>query len=47
MPPTLSELAEDTALYALPQPIFEQHDRGGYVYTAAARMATAATDRPC
>jgi GNAT superfamily N-acetyltransferase len=40
MPPTRQELAENTSVYALPQPMLERQDRGGFVYTAAPRMAT-------
>jgi GNAT superfamily N-acetyltransferase len=38
--PTLAQLAEDTATYALPRPSFELVDRGDLVYEAGARRGT-------
>jgi ribosomal protein S18 acetylase RimI-like enzyme len=38
--PTLAELAEDTIVYLLPRPTFEQVDRGDLVYDAGLNQAT-------
>jgi GNAT superfamily N-acetyltransferase len=37
--PTLEELAEDTLAYLLPSPMFEPHERDGYVFVAGRRTA--------
>ena len=39
MAPTLGELAEDAMAYLLPSPMFEPHERDGYVFVAGARTA--------
>jgi GNAT superfamily N-acetyltransferase len=40
MPPSLTELAEETTLHLLPRPTFETIERDGYVYIAGSRGAT-------
>jgi GNAT superfamily N-acetyltransferase len=37
--PTLGELAEDAMAYLLPSPMFEAHERDGYVFVAGRRTA--------